>query len=346
MAKLTGKESKTGKKPALHQKAQAPASSITEHAMSEIKRSLEGKNFQNMDDLRAFLGTLTDAGNFPDQEDVAMEAKDEAQELAFDAMEAASPAQARKLAKRALAKDPDCVDALVLLNSLDARTPAEAIEGLQKAVAAGERALGGKFTKDNKGHFWLILETRPYMRALGELANMLRGEGRHAEAIETYEKMLELNPNDNQGVRDPLLGLYLVTGNLVSAGKLLKRYNEDSLANFAWARVLERFLSNDRKGAGAALKAARTGNRFVELYMSGKKAVPRNLPEMYSPGSEEEAILCVDMLASAWAAHPEAVLWLATQVQEEELQAKILKMTPSDKNPTSSATPRKKKTGN
>jgi len=297
-----------------------------------------------VEDLRAFLSTLTDAGNLPDKEDAAADARDQAQDLAFDAMEAASAAQARKLAKRALALDPDCVDALVVLNSLDARTPAKAIEGLKRAVAAGERALGGKFTKDNKGHFWLIIETRPYMRALEELANMLRGQGRHSEAIETYEKMLDLNPNDNQGVRDPLLGLYLATGNLTGAGKLLKRYKDDAMANFSWARVLERFLSSDRTGAATALKAARKGNRFVELYMSGKKAAPKKLPEMYSPGSEEEAILCVDMLASAWAAHPEAVLWLATQVQEEELQAKILKMTPSDKKATPSGTSRKKKT--
>lgn len=346
MVKVNGKESRMSKKTPAKSKVSASTSSVTEDILSEIRRSMEGKDFRSVEELREYFGALMNAANLPVPNDAAAEAREEAQELAFDAMEAETRAQARKLAKQALAKDPDCVDAMVLLNSLDARNPEEAIEGLRKAAAAGERALGGTFTKDNKGHFWLILETRPYMRALGELANVLRGQGRHKEAIETYEKMLELNPNDNQGVRDPLLGSYLAIGDLVSAGKLLKKYKDDGMANFAWARVLERFLSQDLKGASAALKTARAGNRFVELYMSGKKPVPKNLPEMYSLGSEDEAILCVDMLASAWAAHPEAVLWLATQVQKEELQAKILKMTPVGKGPAPSGTPRKRKKSN
>jgi tetratricopeptide (TPR) repeat protein len=297
--------------------------------MREIEKSMKGKTFGTVDDLRTFLATLNDAGKLPAAEDPKIAAQEEALELAFDAMVAPSPAAARKLASQALALDPDCVDALVLLNSLDARTPDEAIEGLKNAVAVGERSLGAKFTRDNKGHFWLILETRPYMRALGELANLLRSQGRHAEAIGIYEKMLELNPGDNQGVRYLLLGLYLVVGSLIGADKLLRKYKGDAGASVAWARVLERFLSGDKKAAATALKEARKGNKFVELYMAGKKNLPADLPDAYSPGSDEEAILCVDTLAAAWASHPEAVLWLATQVQKEEVKAKILKMKPA-----------------
>lgn len=40
------------------------------------------------------------------------------------------------------------------------------------------------------------------------------------EAIKHYEKMLALNPNDNQGVRDPLLGLHLATDNLEKTQEL------------------------------------------------------------------------------------------------------------------------------
>jgi tetratricopeptide (TPR) repeat protein len=165
------------------------------------------------------------------------------------------------------------------------------------------------------------------MRALEQLAALLRAEGINLDAIKHYEKMLVLNPNDNQGVRDPLLGLYLALGSLDEAGKLLHTYKDDASANFAWGRVLERFLSGDLRGAAAALKKARETNSFVELYLSGPKNFPGEMPDMYSPGSEEEAILCLDNMALAWGNFKPAILWLMEQL----IKDKAPKKTPAAK---------------
>jgi hypothetical protein len=119
-------------------------------------------------------------------------------------------------------------------------------------------------------------------------------------------------------VRDPLLGLYLATDNLKGARKLLKDYEEDSMANFSWGRVLERFLSADLPGAAAALKKARKENRFVELYLSGRKGLPKEMPEMYSMGSEEEAVILLDNMSFAWGKHNEAVFWLMDQLMKDK----------------------------
>ena len=56
-----------------------------------------------------------------------------------------------KLVKRALALHPDRVDALMLLTLLHATSPKAAIEGMQRAVAAGERALGAQFFAEIRG---------------------------------------------------------------------------------------------------------------------------------------------------------------------------------------------------
>jgi tetratricopeptide (TPR) repeat protein len=253
--------------------------------------------------------------------DAEAQLKDEAQELAFEAMEAPTAAQARKLAKSALRKDPDCVDALVVMTDLEAHTAKARIAGLQSAVAAGERSLGAEFIAENKGHFWLLIETRPYMRALEQLARELRGAGLHVDAIRCYEKMLALNPNDNQGVRDSLLGAYLCIDDLEGAGMLLKKYKDDAGANFAWGRVLERLLAGDPSGATLALKSARQANHFVELYMTGKKPIPLELPEMYQLGSEEEAALCIEGVGLAWSLHKDAVFWLMDQQSAEGSRA-------------------------
>jgi tetratricopeptide (TPR) repeat protein len=282
----------------------------------------EKQKLVNIGEMSAFLQDLAGPGLEQLLDNLGGDSlKDEAQDLAFDAMEAESEAEARELAKQALAKDPDCVDAMVILASIESESPKKLIESMQKAVAAGERSLGAKFIEENKGHFWLIVETRPYMRTLAHLASLLRGEELNLEAIEQYEKMLTLNPGDNQGVRDPLLGLYLATGNLEAARKLLDNYKDES-ANFAWGRVLERFLSDDLPGAAAALTIARKENHFVELYLSGQKELPEELPDMYSPGSEEEAFLCLENFTPAWAGHNEAVFWLMDQVLPEKAKKK------------------------
>jgi len=307
---------------------EVPPSTEMKAAMRQLEKLMESSGMIAPGDMNALLTSLQAPSVLDGLSDAEADARHEAQELAFDAMEAESEAEARKLAKRALRKDPDCVDALVVLAGIESDSPKKMIEALQNAVAAGERSLGAEFFKENKGHFWGLLDTRPYMRALEQLAALLRAEGINLDAIKHYEKMLVLNPNDNQGVRDPLLGLYLALGSLDEAGKLLQHtYKDDASANFAWGRVLERFLSGDLRGAAAALKKARETNSFVELYLSGPKNLPGEMPDMYSPGSEEEAILCLDNMALAWGNFKPAILWLMEQL----IKDKAPKKTPAAK---------------
>ena len=271
----------SSKKSAAKKKVSDPDAGM-EDAMRQLEEMLTSSGMVTKGDLDALMTSLTGPSAREGLSDTEANARDEAQQWAFEAMEATSAAQARKL-------------------------------------AAGERSLGEKFIRENKGHFWLLLETRPTMRAMEQLAGLLRGEGISLDAIGVYKRMLELNPNDNQGVRDPLLGLYLETGDLRGARELLDKFKEDASANFAWARVLERFLAGKRDEARAALKKARRTNRHVELYLAVRKTLPKHPPEMYSPGSEEEAALCVGYLSGAWAAHKEAVFWLLDQLAADGL---------------------------
>jgi tetratricopeptide (TPR) repeat protein len=292
----------------------ADARAQLEEAMRKAFETFAGEDLTK-EDLDALTTSLTGPSAHAGMSEPEADAKDEAQQIAFEAMDAATEAHARKLAKRALKIDPDCVDALVVMTDLDAHSTRDRIEGLQRAVAAGERSLGENFIRENKGHFWMLIETRPWMRALELLGASLALAGLRADALRVYEKMLELNPGDNQGVRDPLLSLYLTAGDLAGAGKLLQAYDDVS-ANFAWGRVLERFLAGDLKGAERALKSALKANRHVALYLTGRMPLPDRMPEMYEMGSEEEAALCVVGLSAAWDAHKEAVFWLFDRCKE------------------------------
>jgi tetratricopeptide (TPR) repeat protein len=163
------------------------------------------------------------------------------------------------LATEALALDGHSVQALRLMAGFNARSRQEYTENLRKAVAVGESSLGKKFFKENRGHFWGIIETRPYLRARFNLAHSFWKLDQIEAATEHLEAMLELNPNDNLGVRDLLIGCYLALRRLEGARRLLKEYEEDISALFA--RVLERYLASELPPAGRALRNARKTNK-------------------------------------------------------------------------------------
>lgn len=240
----------------------------------------------------------------------------EAQDLAYDAMEAMDNGdfeRAIEVATQAAKIDPTCVDAISLLAQAASENRDELIANMTRVVKDGARALGPKFFTANRGHFWGILETRPYMRARALLAKTLADTGRHDEAIGHHEEMLDLCPNDNLGLRYPLIGLYLRAGRLKDVARIFKQYDDEGSAMFAWARVLERLLAGDEPGAAAALGEARDANPHVEAFLTGRKRRPRGDLGYYSPGEESEAIVCLDCIGEAWTKDVKALEWLKSR---------------------------------
>ncbi len=283
-----------------------------ESALRDLRKMLEGKNFDSIEDANAFLSSLSGA---PIPHSAPALPKDQAQELALEAMSATTALSARKLALQALKLDPDCVDALVLMVDLEAETADAAINGIKNAVAAGERSLGKAFFEEYKGHFWLALETRPYMRARMRLAEILRDAMRLDEAITHFEALLELCPNDNLGARDPLLALYLHQGRIDAAGRLLREFEDDRSAVHIWGHTLERYLSGDILEASLALRRALAMNPNMLEYLFGLKSIPNQLPDSYSPGSPEEAMIAAHHLLPAWVTHQTAFQWMLNETR-------------------------------
>lgn len=237
-----------------------------------------------------------------------------AQQLVYDAWEAATEEEKESLIFSALKLDPTNVDALLQAAVYAGLGGDEEIQFLRKVVATGEQNLGKDF-KELAGHFWGAVETRPYMRARQRLAEALRHANRLDEAITEWTAMLELNPNDNQGVRYILLAALLALNRLEPARKLLQTYPDDVKYNtmFAWGHVLERVLSGALPEAETALTSAREQNPHTQGYVKGHRESPKHLPELYQPGSKEEAICFAKDLRTAWAGHPAALQWLESQ---------------------------------
>jgi tetratricopeptide (TPR) repeat protein len=230
-------------------------------------------------------------------------------------MEADDPVEALRLASKALKLDPDCTDAQRLRVRLAPMELDNRIQLMREVVQRAERNLGEEFLEENQGHFWGMLSTRPYMRAMQDLAELLTEADRLDEAIAVYERMLALNPNDNQGVRYALLGLYLAARRGDRASQLVKRYpsEENYTAVFAWGRVVIHWLAGRQTDARSALLRARRVNPFLESYLTGSRPIPECLPPAYSPGDPSEAQVAAVELWPACKALPEFTAWLRRQ---------------------------------
>ncbi len=210
---------------------------------------------------------------------------------------------------RAVRLDPACLDARMLLATIAGGPRDELIEEFQQILVTGETDLGKRFFQENSGDFWLLIETRPYMRARARLAELLQDAGRIDEAISHFEAMLQLNPNDNQGVRYTLMCCYLQAGKLEASRKLFSRYDEET-ALWLWSRVLERYLATELPEAIGLLARARRENRYFEEFLTKRRALPKDPPPYYSPGSISEAVVCIVTIGKAWTQYPEVLMWL------------------------------------
>jgi len=293
-------------------RSQKPPSRFASERMNRvISRLMSEREFKSDEEAKRFMQTQIIGKNLDEILELAdYDSLEEAQDLAYEAMEAEDPFEILELTRKALQLDPDCVDALMLMANLTSRSLSEKIKKVKKIINRAEQKLSKKYFEENKGHFWGLVETRPYMRARSSLILALRKSGKTAEAIRHAEEMLELNPNDNQGIRDTLLGMYLETGNLDGARILFKKYPPEYFAVFLWGQVLERYLSGDLKKAAKVYRKASERNSHVLDYLTGMKHPSFELGNFYSPGEESEAILCLEKIGPAWQKYPEAIEWL------------------------------------
>ncbi len=258
----------------------------------------------------------------PHREDDARDRQLQAEELAIQALEETNHEKRVALARKALTVSDDCSRALSLLAEDAAESLEESADYYRRAMDAAKRTLGARAFAEAEGHFWGVLETRPYMHAKMGYADTLWALERTSEALHEYEEMLRLNPADNQGARYVLVVRYLDAGELAKTRKLLDEYQEDGTwwhyndALYWW--MAKGDCPQGRKSRTAGLKA----NPYVLDYFSGKRRMPKSLPEFYAWGSVEEAVLYAHEARMTWRAKPGAVEWLKAGTQKTTTQKK------------------------
>jgi tetratricopeptide (TPR) repeat protein len=285
----------------------------TEQVMARLGEILGQHEFASVAELNEFVAGMD--LNVLDEE---MESPGErtplarAQDLVYEAWEAPTRREAVRLAEEALRVCADCADAYNLLVEVKATSPAEARAYYEAGMRAGERALGPEPFRDDVGHFWGLLSTRPYMRARQGLALTLWKMGERLDAIGHLRELLRLNPNDNQGNRHVLLDWLLAVRDLEGAETLLAQYDDDGSAEWAYGRALLLFMrGGDTPDAREAVADALSLNPHVPRYLLGERKLPRELPEYIGLGDEREAQAYAAGAMALWLEVDGARPWLA-----------------------------------
>lgn len=289
-----------------------PDRRLMEQQMSAITRLLAERDFASIEEANAYLREALVEGHLPTPAPATP--LEEAQEVIYQALEATGKRRL-DLARKALTISPDCADAYVLLAEA-ATTPAAARRLYEQGVQAGERALGPEAFTADSGHFWGIVETRPYMRARQGLAEVLWHLGEREAAIAHLQDMLRLNPGDNQGLRYALASWLLTVGDDAALERLLAAYPDEAGTHWAYTRAL---LTFRRQGSGVtadrALRQALRANPHVPAYLLGAKPFPAQPPDHYGIGDDNEAVIYLAEAAEGWLETPEAPEWLAAALK-------------------------------
>jgi tetratricopeptide (TPR) repeat protein len=288
-----------------------PDRRIMERGFADMNRYFKKHPASTIDEMNKTAARFFQGRSIDDLVTQPETPAEKAQDLCYQAF-ATHGRRRVQLARKALETDPNCADAHVILAEQAGTLEAE-LDHYTQAMAAAEQALGPEIFQEGAGHFWGVTETRPYMRARFGVAQALEEAGRIEEAIGHYQGLLRLNPNDNQGARYLLMPRLLQTGRDAEAARLLKQYDEQS-ANWVYARALLAFrLSGSSQAARRELREAfRINSHVPEILLEDE---PLSVPPYYSPGSPEEALVCVHEIRPAFQQTDGAIEWLAAEYQ-------------------------------
>jgi tetratricopeptide (TPR) repeat protein len=155
---------------------------------------------------------------------------------------------------------------------------------------------------------WEWLEHRPVLRLMMERA--LEQQDPQA-LIEGLSRVLTLCPNDNLGIRAPLVNCLLEAGRDAEALEIAERYPQDHLAETHYGRVLALVRLGRLHEAEQALREAHAALPKVLNYLIAKKRKqPKLNPHGIEIGGNDQAWYYREEMRDVFLATPGMIGWL------------------------------------
>lgn len=182
----------------------------------------------------------------------------------------------------------------------------------RSAVRMGLDALPPDFVLGRDLLEWGWLDNRPFLRACHGLALDCLARGDTGEALAICQDLLDLNPNDNQGVRTLLVGCLFERRRPAEALAVCDRYPGDGMPALLFGRVLALFMLNRKDEAVAALAEAAEYSPLVakELTKKTHHAPRDHYPGFITVGGADEAFYYWREAGDFWKRTPGALAFV------------------------------------
>lgn len=231
---------------------------------------------------------------------LASMAEEESADAFLDrAQEAKSQRERLKWIRKAREIEPDHVDAALAEIEMTAKNPYEEEMLLCELQQKAEKHLReqGDFCKETVGDFWLIVETRPYMRVCHAYVETLLMNRKMRLAAKECESMLRLCTSDNLGIRYTLIHIYARLEEEKAAQKFFKKCGEEWGTQFPLAMALLFYKIGKEVEARQYLQMLLDNNKDTKKFFSGygtskmESYISQMRPYAYQPNTMEELLL-------------------------------------------------------
>lgn len=232
-------------------------------------------------------------------------------EKAIRAFEAGQFEIAEDILKRVLSKHPHHLDALHYLALFYSHVDlnVEAHITAQAAVSIGLQSLPPTFSWNKSKLEWGWRDNRPFLSALHLLALISRDIGQLDAAIDLFNKLHSVNPNDNQGVRLLLPACYFEKGDPWLVVKYCRQHADDHSAEISYAHALGLVMIGEDGLAKKILAEAVEGFPHVAKELLKKRhTCPKGMrPGVVTLGGADQAYVYWQTYGKYWEAAPAAM---------------------------------------
>jgi len=252
------------------------------------------------------------------------------------------------LAEEALAIDPDCADAYLLLARESIETE-DVLAALEKAAEAGRRKYramlaGGRseaeVAKDGK--------TLPYLDALHDLADFQLLSSSYEGAAAVYGELFALDPEDSRDLRPALLEIAFAEENWDEAERLLDALPSERSCTALYGRAYLEFMrsleehpdfdplmsaedpfaklqSPRANEARRVLRAAFEASPWVVPFLLDLRCALVGRVDVYTEGDPYEALEFVRLHFAAWSVVGVPSIWMITEFSKFSPNANLRK---------------------
>jgi tetratricopeptide (TPR) repeat protein len=161
---------------------------------------------------------------------------------------------------------------------------------------------------------WVIEANRPALRGLVRAFQWHMARNERGPAVNTAERLLELNQDDPHSLRLIVVNEYLRAGSDAQALALAERYPQDLSPETRFGAVLALLRLRRVEEAGRALQRARSDlPKTVDYLLPPRVRRPKLRQGTIATGGDDQAWLYRDEMRAVWQQTPGALEWLRAQ---------------------------------